>query len=153
MARNYISCFVYLDSQESRNLSCPFIPTSNARGEKKNHLVWAGIEPRSLCFNCSQATALTTRPCLFGRSWASMTYLQHKCFTQGANSAQLETFKIVHKPIICSKCPLIISSEWSSRKWLLLLSSSTSLLNRLLVWCLRASAANLAEKNFSFSSH
>ena len=62
--------FFYLDMQKSRNLSCldPFIPTSYARGErKKNQLVWAWIQHRFSCFNCPQAAALTTRPCLLGR--------------------------------------------------------------------------------------
>ena len=69
VARNHISCVIYLDTQESCNLLCPnaFIPTSCARGEKKKHLVSAGIKPRSLCFNYSQATVLTTRPCLLGQ--------------------------------------------------------------------------------------
>ena len=41
VARNDIYFFIYMDTQESGNLSCldPFIPTSYAQGEKKNHLV------------------------------------------------------------------------------------------------------------------
>ena len=38
------------------------------RREEKNHLVWAGIKPRSSCFNNPHATTLTTRPCLLGQA-------------------------------------------------------------------------------------
>ena len=53
----------------SCNLSCldPFLSYLLIPEERKNHLVWAGIEPRSSCVFCSLASALTTRPCLLGQ--------------------------------------------------------------------------------------
>ena len=97
VARNYIFLyFIYLDMQES-NLWCldPLIPTSYAWGEKKNHSVWAGIEPRSLCFICSQSTALTTRPCLFGleeRCWNSLLFRSTTAFFCQKNWCSVVSF-------------------------------------------------------------
>ena len=54
-ARNYH--FVYIDMQDRAiyHVSINFLLPPDTRGEKKNHLVLAGIEPRSNCFtsNCS----------------------------------------------------------------------------------------------------
>ena len=57
----------------SCNLSClgPFFSHLLIPEERKNHLVWAEIQPRSTCVICSQATALTTRPCLLGQAYLS----------------------------------------------------------------------------------
>ena len=65
-------------SARSCNLSCldPFFSYLLIPEERKNHLVWAGIEPRSSCVIWSQATALTTRPCLLG---LLLSFLNYSC--------------------------------------------------------------------------
>ena len=63
VARNFHSCYLHRYGR-SRNLSCldPFIFPSFYAREEKNHLVWAGIKPRSCCLTSNCSNQLTMPP-------------------------------------------------------------------------------------------
>ena len=56
---------IYMDTQDHTTYHVwihLLLPTSYARGQKKNHLVWAGIEPRSFCLTSDHSNHQTMVP-------------------------------------------------------------------------------------------